>query len=121
MSIPFVVMNGGDFHHMMYWWWGIPFIGFWGLGIWVVQIVLAIFVYRDAEKTKENSLLWFILVIIPWVGLIFLIAYVILRSEEVEEKEVMKEADKIIDERFAKGEMSKKEYIEAKETIKKMK
>ena len=42
----------------------------------------------------------------------------IIKSEETEEKEIMTDAQKILDERYAKGEMTRKEYIQAKEDIK---
>ncbi len=123
-GFPFIVLDI-DGWHMMDWdhhmmdWWGIPFMGFWWIGIWIVQFVIAFLVYRDAEKRENNGLLWFVLVVLPWIGIIFLIIYLIIRGEKTENEETMNEAQKILDERYAKGEMARKEYLQAKEDIKK--
>ncbi|OGS40748.1 MAG: hypothetical protein A3K77_04060 [Euryarchaeota archaeon RBG_13_31_8] len=109
-----------DWNHMMDWW-DIPFMGFWLIGVWVVQFVIAFLVYKDAEKRKNNGLLWFILVILPWIGFLFLIVYLVIRGEEIETKEAINNADKILDERYAKGEITQKEYFEIKNDIEKMK
>ncbi len=101
-------------------WWGIPFMGFWWIGVWIVQLIIAFLVLRDAEKRKMNSLLWFILIILPWVGFLFIIGYLVVRSEEDETKESMDDALKILDERYAKGEITRKEYLETKLDIEKM-
>ncbi len=125
-GLPFIVLNGGDFHHMMDWdhhmmdWWGIPFMGFWWIGVWIVQLIIAFLVLRDAEKRKMNSLLWFILIILPWVGILFIIGYLVVRGEEDETKESLDDALKILDERYAKGEITRKEYLEKKIDIEKM-
>ena len=109
-----------DGWHMMDWW-GIPFFGFWWLGVWIVQFVIAFLVYLDAEKRENNGLLWFVLVILPGIGILLLIVYLILREEKTENKEVINEAQKILDERYAKGEMTRKEYLQVKEDIEKKK
>ncbi|MHA1463175.1 MAG: SHOCT domain-containing protein, partial [Candidatus Heimdallarchaeota archaeon] len=64
-------------------------MGFWWIAAWVVQSILAILVYKDAEKQEKNGLLWFILVIIPWVGILFLIGYLVVRGEETETEEAV--------------------------------
>ena len=126
-GFPFIVLNGGGFTHMMDdWghmmdWWGIPFMGFWWIGVWIIQFIIAFLVYMDAEKRENNGLLWFVLVVLPWIGVIFLIIYLIIREEKTETKETISDAQKILDERYAKGEMTRKEYLQAKEDIKKMK
>jgi len=83
-GFPFIVLNGDEWHMMD--WWGVPFMGFWIIGI--------------------------------IIGIGLLIVYLIIKSEETEEKEIMTDAQKILDERYAKGEMTRKEYIQAKEDIK---
>jgi putative membrane protein len=112
-------MNGGDFHHMMDWW-NIPYMGFWWIGIWVIQFILAFFVYKDADEREKNGLLWFILVILPWIGILFLIGYLVMLGEKTETREAINNADKIIDERYAKGEITREEYLEIKNHMKKM-
>jgi putative membrane protein len=107
-----------DGWHMMDWW-GIPFLGFWWFGVWFVQFVIAALVYRDAEKREKNGLLWFVLVILPWIGIMFLIFYLIIQDEKSEDKEIMDYAQRILAERYAKGEMTRREYLQAKEDIEK--
>ena len=120
---PFIFLDIGGWH-MMYWghhmmdWRGIPYMGFWWIGVWVIQFVIAFLVYKDAEKSEKNGLLWFILVILPWVGLLFLIGYLVIRREKTETKEAIDNADKIIYERYAKGEITREEYLEIKNDMK---
>jgi len=107
-----------EWDHMMDWW-GIPAMGFWTLGIWAVFLIIAVFVYRDAQERNMNGLLWFILVIIPWIGILFLIVYLIIRSEEAEIEEAIENAQKILDERYSKGEITRKEYLQMKKDMEK--
>ncbi len=105
--------------HMMDWW-GIPFIGFMMIGVWLVFIVIAFLVYQDANKRRMNGLLWFILVILPMIGIVFLIIYLIIRDETPAPQPVsQKNTKQILDERYAKGEISKEEYQSMKKDIKK--
>ncbi len=122
MNFPLVVLDVDDFGHMIDWdsmmgWLGIPFMGFWSLLIWIVQIIIAVLVYKDAQKRKQNDLLWFILVILPWIGIVFLVIYLIIRDEETEIKESIDESQKIIDERYAKGEITREEYLQIKKDL----
>ena len=123
---PYIVLNGGDLHHMMDdWpnmmhWWGIPYFGYWTIIVWIIQLILAFMVYKDAENKKENGILWFILVIIPWIGLLFLIGYLVIREEETDAEEAIENAEKILDERYVKGEITRKEYLQMKKDIKKI-
>ena len=127
MFFPFIVLDVGDFGHMMGmmdWdymmgWWGIPNIGVWWIAVWSVQFLLAFMVFRDAEKKNKNSLLWFILVIIPWAGFLFLLGYLVIRGEEVDTEEAFYDAQKVLDERYAKGEITRKEYLQIKKDIEK--
>jgi putative membrane protein len=114
---PFILLDVNGWHMMD--WWGIPFMGFWWIGIWVVQFVIAFLVYRDVEKRENNGLLWFVLVVLPWIGILFLIIYLIIREEKTRVKETMSNAQMILDERYAKGEMTRKDYLQVKEDIEK--
>lgn len=118
-----ILLDVGDFHHMdhMWDWWGVSNMGLWWIGVWLVQLVLAFMVYRDAEKKDKNGPLWFILVIIPWVGILFLIGYIVIRGEEVEADEAFEDAQRILDERYAKGEITRKEYLQMKKDLEKNK
>ena len=106
-----------DWDHMMNWW-GVPYMGFFMIGLWLVFIVVASLVYRDAEKRGMNGLLWFILVIIPCIGILFLILYLILRNDKPLQNYPPKDALQILDERYAKGEIPKEEYEQKKKDLK---
>ncbi len=125
-NVPFIILNGGDFHHMMDWgyhmmdWWGIPYMGYWNIGLWTVQLIIAFLVLKDCEKRNMNGLLWFILIILPWIGVLFIIGYLIVRSEGTEIKEGLDDAQKVLDDRYAKGEITRKEYMQTKMDIEEM-
>ena len=123
-DIPFFLMDAdgwhmmGDWDHHMMDWWGIPFLGFWWIGIWIVQCIIAFLIFQDAEKRENNGVLWFVLVFLPGIGILFLIIYLLIREDATEMKEVMSDAQKVLDERYVKGEISRDEYLQAKEDIK---
>ncbi|MBS3817477.1 MAG: SHOCT domain-containing protein [Candidatus Thermoplasmatota archaeon] len=97
------------------WWWLWPII-------WIaVALVIGILVYRDAEKRGMNGLLWLILVLLPMIGLLFLVIYLVIREERGQEMKSKSEksAKKLLDERYARGEITTEEYREMKEEIKK--
>jgi len=90
--------------------------------VWIaVFLVIGILVYKDAESRGMNGLLWLILVLIPVVGLLFLIVYLVFREEHVKEMKLdsSKSAEKLLDERYARGEISTDEYQEMKKEVKK--
>lgn len=49
------------------------------IGLWVIFILIAVWVYRDAESRGMSGALWLIIVIL--LGLIGLIVYLIVRSD----------------------------------------
>lgn len=79
--------------------------------------MLAFLVYKDAEKRNKNGILWFVLVFLPWAGIIFLIVYLIIREEKDEMISTLKDVQKILDERYAKGEITREKYLQAKKDI----
>lgn len=91
-EIPSILMDT-DGWHMMDWghhmmdWWGIPFLGYWFIGI--------------------------------VIGIAFLLVYLIFYNEKMQDDEVMSDADKTLDERYANGEISRNEYIQAKDDLQK--
>ena len=90
-------------------WWGFPFFG---LIFWlVVFLAIGYLVYQDANNRGMNGLLWFILVIIPMVGWIFLILYIIVRETSGKRSTALE----ILKERYAKGEITREEYLRMKE------
>ncbi len=109
----------GSWGHMP---WFFPFFGFWGFFIiWAVFLVIGYLVYQDAENRGMNGALWFILVIIPWIGFFSLLLYLIIRETSTQGKSVgeRKKAEEILDERYAKGEITREEYLRMKEDLKK--
>jgi putative membrane protein len=108
-----------DDGHMMGGWWGGSLMWFWMFAIWFVLLVIAFLVYRDAEKRGMNGLLWFVLVILPWIGILFLIIYLIVRDEKIMDKSSQQSADSILNERYARGEITQREYMHMKNEIKK--
>lgn len=115
LNIDYDWMMGGD--HMMDWW-GIPFMGFWMIGIWLVFIVIAFLVFQDANKRGMNGLLWFILVILPVIGIVFLVVYLVIREDKALQQSTTKmTAEQILDERYAKGEITREEYQQKKNDL----
>jgi putative membrane protein len=99
---------------------GYPFFG-WGLAlIWLVLfLVIGYLVYQDANERGMNGLLWGILVIIPMVGIIFLILYVVIR-ESSPHKAVLEDskAMDILQQRYAKGEITSEQFKLMNEDLK---
>ena len=105
---------------MMDWgWWDAPFMWFWMICVWLVFVVIAFLVYKDAEKRGMDGTLWFVLAILPMVGILFLIIYLIIREEKTLRDTSQKSANAILDERYARGEITKGEYQRMKKDIKK--
>ncbi len=106
-----------DGDQMMGGWFGGSNMWFWIIGLWLVFLIIAFLVYKDAENRGMNGLLWFVLVILPWVGILFLIIYLIFREEKSSEGANQKSADIILDERYARGELTQHEYLRMKNDI----
>ncbi|MBU0496674.1 MAG: SHOCT domain-containing protein [Candidatus Thermoplasmatota archaeon] len=101
-------------------WWPFSFFGFWIIFVWVIQIIVAVLIYFDAVKQGKNGLLWLFLVIIPWLGVLFLLMYLVVRGEEKDVKESCEYALNVANERYAKGEITREEFLQVKEDIKKI-
>jgi putative membrane protein len=83
---------------------------------WIVQLVIAYFVYKDAKEQKMSAPLWFILVIIPMYGFLLAILYVIIREVRMP-IETLKTPVDILKARFAKGEITVEEYEKGKDVL----
>lgn len=101
-----------------------PFMGFFRIFmllaflIWLVFLVLAYLVYKDADKRGLNGFLWGLPILIPWLGAVFLILYLILRDGgQLAERK--KATYNILDERYAKGELTREQYLQMKDDTKK--
>ncbi|MGD0079733.1 MAG: SHOCT domain-containing protein [Methanoregula sp.] len=100
---------------------GFPFFGVAMMLFWlVVFIAIAYLVYKDANSRGMNGLLWFILVIIPMIGIVFLIIYVIIRETGAHKTvEGIRTPMDILKERYAKGEITGEQFQKMSEDLKK--
>jgi len=76
---------------------------------WLIQLVIAYFVYKDAKEQNMSAPLWFILVILPMVGFLLAVLYVIIREVRMPIEPKNTPVD-ILKERFARGEITPEEY-----------
>jgi putative membrane protein len=100
---------------------GFPFFGMAMIIFWlVVFIAIAYLVYKDANSRGMNGLLWFILVIIPMIGILFLIIYLIIRESSAQGvAEGQRTPMDILKERYAKGEVTSEQFQKMSEDLKK--
>jgi putative membrane protein len=93
---------------------------FFGMGFmfvtWLVQLVIAYFVYKDAKEQNMSAPLWFILVILPMVGFLIAILYGVIREVRMPIEPKNTPLD-ILKERFARGVITPEEYEKGKEVL----
>jgi putative membrane protein len=118
------------YYHMMDWMGGdwFPFMGLGSIFVWIVFLAIAYIVYKDAESRGLNGLLWGLPILIPWLGIVFLILYLIMREDkrfvssagktQVEARTEKGPGD-ILDERYARGELTREQFMQMKEDIRK--
>jgi energy-coupling factor transporter transmembrane protein EcfT len=94
-----------------------PEFWYWTIGIWFIQLISAILIYRLLKKRVSNMFLWFALFIIPWMGILFLIGYLIIKGEETEIRESLDETKKTLNKQYENGKITKKDYVKAKKEI----
>jgi putative membrane protein len=100
---------------------GFPFFSWGMILIWIIVfLIIGYFVYLDANKRGMNGLLWWILIIIPMIGIIALILYVVIRETGVQNiQSERKTALDILKERYAKGEITTEQFQKMSEELKK--
>lgn len=122
-------MDGDE--HMIMDWWGIPYMGFMMIAIWAIFVIVGVLIYKDAERRHMNGALWLILVFIPWIGVISTVVYLIVRAnypiqqspigyqptESYQPSPKQQKALEMLDERYARGEISREEYYLMKKDI----
>ena len=120
----------GDEHGMMDWW-NIPYMGYIMVALLAIFIIIGVFVYKDAERRQMNGALWLILVLIPWIGVISLVVYLIVRAnypvqktpvqyqsiEPYQHSQKYQKALEMLDERYARGDITREDYYLMKKDI----
>ena len=98
-----------------------PFISLGMMLFWlIIFVIIGYLVYKDANARGMNGLLWFILVIIPMIGIIALLLYVILRETATQKTgEGTRTAMEILKERYAKGEITSEQFGKMSDDIRK--
>jgi uncharacterized membrane protein len=84
--------------------------------LWLVQLVIAFFIYKDAKDQKMSAPLWFILVIIPFFGFLVAVLYVIIREVRKPLEPELTPVD-ILKARYAKGEITGEEFEKARDIL----
>lgn len=105
------------YYHMMNWF---PFSGFWMILLWLLSLAIAYLVYKDAEKRGMNGLLWGLPILIPWIGMLFMVLYLIIgygRYHTNDSERIKTVPGEILDERYAKGELTREIYLQMKEDL----
>lgn len=77
--------------------------------LWIVQLVIGYFIYRDAGKQKMSAPLWFVLAVIPIFGYFAAVAYAIIRDIRRPDTSGNHPLE-ILKERFARGEITSEEF-----------
>lgn len=99
---------------------GLPFFGGGLMLLWLIPfLIIAYLVYRDANGRGMNGLLWGVLVLLPVVGLVFLIVYLVQR-EAGRQTTVPPERTPmdILKERYARGEITSEQFDRMSEDLK---
>jgi putative membrane protein len=100
---------------------GFPFFGMGMMFFWfLIFIIIGYIVFQDANKRGMHGLLWWILIVIPMIGVFALFLYLILR--EVGGHRLVSEGNpaiEILKARYAKGEISTEEFQKMKGELEK--
>jgi putative membrane protein len=93
---------------------GYSFLGLGMLFWWIIFFLVGYLVYQDANRRGMNGLLWFILVILPMVGILFLVLYIIIRESSAPRDRTPLD---LLKERYARGEITEEEYKRMKREL----
>lgn len=92
--------------------------GLWMMGMWFFFILIAIMVYNDAERRgRSDSLLWFLLLLIPMVSIFALFMYLIIRNDDTVKYSPQGNPISVLDERYARGEIDRTNYSRMKDDL----
>ena len=114
-----------DMMDFMMGWFPFMGLGFGSVLSTILSVIMAYLVYKDAEKRGMNGLLWGLPVLVPWIGILFLILYLIMRDSgkhfaaEGRSEITKTTAEEVLDERYARGEVAREVYLQMKEDLKK--
>ena len=89
----------------------------WVFGSWLILMVIASLVYLDARDRNMSGLLWFALVILPVIGFFFLVMYLVARDDRYEYEMSKMSPEVILNQRYARGEITGDEYRHMKRCI----
>jgi hypothetical protein len=53
------------------------------IAILFIFVIFTVIVYKKSEEKGMNGLLWLIFVIFPWIGISFLVVYLIHRKDKI--------------------------------------
>jgi putative membrane protein len=95
-------------------WWVVSSMGVWLLLLWIVFIIIAVLIYNDVQERKMNGLLWFVLVVLPYIGIMFLITYLVIRKEKQNFQSSQKDILDVFYERYTRGKISSGAYQKMK-------
>jgi putative membrane protein len=88
------------------------------IGMWFIFLFIAFAVYHDAERLGRNDgLLWLILLLIPWMNLLVLLAYLVVRENGSSAQPQSTNAITFLENRYARGEISREEFYRMKNDI----
>ena len=100
---------------------GYPFPGWVMVLCWLVVFgIIGYIVYLDANRRGMHGLLWWILILIPMVGIFAVFLYIILR--EIREGRAATEGKTpmdIVKERYARGEITGEQFQQMIDDLKK--
>jgi putative membrane protein len=98
---------------------GRPFAGGGMILVWLIVFgIIGSIVYPDANRKGMHGLLWWILILIPMVGIFALFLYIVIRDLRHHGARETKTPMDILKERYAKGELTGEQSRKMSEDLK---